>query len=145
MTYLEHLIAALEAAKGPSRQLDAHVAANIEGIGQGRGFEARKTGRWRWHGPGPLRSPWAKAPPYTGSIDAARTLLPSIRGNPRFHVYYEQRACPEGAHHWRIVSVGGFEPAFDVRGGTTPYEDPTGALALCIAALKARKALEDTK
>lgn len=101
MTITE-LIAALEAADKPSRELDASIGSLI---GTYVGFEP--------------------PPRYTSSIDAALTLL------------------PDGAM-WRLgrhlVPDDQPEHAYSARvGGPRYYDHSSPAIALCIAALRARE------
>ena len=96
------LIAALEKAEGPSRELDAEI---------------------RKHVPGDY------LPAFTASLDAALTLV------------------PEGLA-WRVEpATPGYTDWGKYRAGVTTWEKPydlpsygaTPAIALCIAALKARE------
>jgi hypothetical protein len=116
----KELIAALEAAEGPDRALDAAIAVAAKAVPYD--FEpAFMTAEWRaiyddrhW-----------RAPDFTASIDAALTLV------------------PEGAF-WSItmrgVKRGGFHACCALRdhNGLEWHEGTTPAIALCIAALKAR-------
>jgi hypothetical protein len=117
------LIARLEKATGPDRRLDVEIhcliigrsidTVDLDGIGR----------------PGSGWTPSAEWPPYTASIDAALTLVP--RGHKwsiacgRF-VQYVARVTP--------VEGNGY---FDGECDSTP------AIALCIAALRARTAKDD--
>lgn len=109
------LIAALEAAEGPSRELDGAICAHI--------------GKDTWCGcTGACKAPpfiCPAMPAYTRSIDAALRLV------------------PEGWRVGSIVE-GEIGPWFvslwdrSVRLLTARAEGPTLPLALCIAALRAR-------
>lgn len=113
---LSELIAALERADGPSRELDSAICAEmgLENWTAAEWAEAVSgVGREHWSIPGSL--------PYTSSIDAALTLV------------------PEGCY-WAVYRSGMAYVKPDEDG---PQERDlaaaaTPALALCIAALKAR-------
>lgn len=100
----DELIAAMEKASGPSRELDWGIH------------------EWVWGVAAP-RMERMEPPSYTASIDAALTLV------------------PEG-YDWMVFSVNGFNQANC--GPTNSFDDvgdqkaATHAIALCIAALKAR-------
>lgn len=124
MTALDNLISQLEAATGPSRELDAEVA---NAAGAEAGFIGKLGWRMRfatWMSWSDHR--WCALPRYTASIDAAITLV------------------PEGAV-WTVLTDYGdlcrarifnAEPELHVEeDGATP------ALALCIACLRARAAV----
>ena len=107
----DDLIARLEAAEGPSRELDAEIA-QIHGWEEGHVANERC-----WYDPdGRMR---AAPPAYTSSIDAALTLVP------------EGRLWTLGQY----VNRSGFMAALDNQRGT---KAATAPLALCIASLKAR-------
>lgn len=95
------LITRLEAATGPSRELDAEIVRLIN----------------------PQATRLTRAPFYTGSLDAALTLVPEGR-------YVKMQINRRRTTAWAWVE-------FD-DGETVACADP--ALALCIAALKARSA-----
>lgn len=123
---LTELIAALEAADGPSRELDAQIAL-------AHGWDVvpiREKGghTWdRWYRPYMGKRYPVRLPNYTSSIDAALTLVPEgyglvidVAGEYASASIYELRSTRAG-----------------------PFVKParrTPALALCIAALKAREA-----
>jgi hypothetical protein len=94
----EELIAALEAATGPSWELDGFICEAVGAV------KPEATPHWEW------------PPRYTASIDAALTLVPEGASG-----------AIEFGNHTQACVVGG--PWCD---GATP------AIALCIAALKAR-------
>lgn len=91
---MRDLIARLEAATGPDRELDAEIADAVE-------FD-----------PTCLHSP-----AYTASIDAAMTLVPPDTGI------------------WGVAKLG---DQYTAHAGNPDHEGATPALALCIAALRAR-------
>jgi hypothetical protein len=115
MTHAE-LIAALESATGPSRELDAGIAKSVgwrnirvnwwppEEVAKAR---RKKASLWSCdRGPLPL-------PDYTASIDAALLLVPADHG-------------------WMVMGTAAKCGAYAANGATP-------AIALCIAALKVRK------
>lgn len=121
MTHAE-LIATLEAATGPSRELDLHicrVALNSEPLGHAAGLPDELL----------LDQPFGPFFRYTSSIDAALTLVPE---GLRWRVSYVP------VHQFASASVSDgsiFSP------NTKEWEGKhtTPAIALCLAALKARK------
>jgi hypothetical protein len=110
---LEKIIAALEKANGPSEELDRGIASTLNSS-QDKIF-------------------WAVLD-YTSSLDAALTLVPNTF--PYWMV--ERRDTPlgpmtaEAVVHNNLLFMSGKRVSFDVWGHTP-------ALALCIAALKARQ------
>jgi hypothetical protein len=115
-TTLANLIARLEAATGPSRELDMAIFARLYG----------------WSDPlvgAAVHDFRENGAPYTASIDAALTLLSDdwtaweIRSRQRKTRFYAELS--------RLEEPTSLE---DFRDG----EGPTPAIALCIAALKAR-------
>lgn len=118
------LIARLEAASGPNRQIDEMLFELVHG-------RARRRSTFEQYDPSET------LPHYTSSIDAGLTLVPEgfpwdVGGPVRKDVYGKD-AGKFSANCGSVPDKG-----FIVYGlATTP------ALALCIAALKARKALSD--
>ncbi len=130
------LIAALEAAEGPSRELDAEIELwRQQALGLAAGWKANysldkgRTRGWLWDGKN--LSSQTEAPHYTESIDAALSFTPEgeqyclgclsdtrvpVRGIPRYHAWV---GCTETVY------------------GATP------AIALCIANLRALEAQEE--
>ena len=111
---MDELIARLEAAAGPDRELDAAIAGTDPNTVQ-------------WHSED-------ETPRYTASIDAALTLVPEgldAPGSFKIERFYlgngieKNRACV-----WD--GLGSFSSLDTASEGATP------ALAICIAALKAR-------
>lgn len=114
---LTDLIAALEAADGPSRELDAEIA-NLLGLTTsywpGKEWEYRDGGEWR-----PL-------PAYTTSLDAARSLSDWV------------------LIHAGDISADGLAQVILGNPATTPVGEVEGIhqrleIAWCIAALKTRE------
>ena len=109
-----NLIAKLEAAEGPSRELDGLIHGAIGRVE--RGFNIHKLN--------------PNLPAYTASLDDAVSLVPE---GWRVHEFQE---ADDG--RWRCLVVRA-----EGRGGSSGaglYWRPTPDLALCIAALKAREA-----
>jgi hypothetical protein len=127
----DELIAALEKAKGADQRLDAEILAHLVG---GTVEQFRINSRWcvsvtGYSGKTRLWQPrrreeqkWRMAK-FTASIDAALTLVPER---------HNWLTCIiNGSVQAQIGPTNSFQAA-DVRGVATP------ALALCIAALRAR-------
>ena len=119
MSDMEKLIERLEAATGPDRELDAAILVQTR-----VGWSDRQY--WNWRGCLPkgdeanteLDYARDRAKNFTSSIDAALTLVP--KGDD-WKVGFNGHA-----HAWAKTGIAGMATA------TTP------ALALCIAALRAR-------
>ena len=107
---MSDLIARLEAATGPDRELDRAIA---KALGVMPLYQMR----------GQIGSSW---PDFTDSIDAALTLVPE---GWRWHSYYWPRKDEP-----KIMSLVTSEPHVGIAHGKAA----TPALAICIAALKAR-------
>ncbi|HXT81417.1 MAG TPA: hypothetical protein VN702_17775 [Acetobacteraceae bacterium] len=115
---LTEIIARLEAATGADRRLDAEIARAI-------GCQVRQWNsatNWQWI----AGTEWERLPFFTASVDAALTLIPP-------------------AHDWSLhcdngEAVAGCMPASEEGCDWSNCSGPTPAiaLALCIAALKAR-------
>ena len=120
---LSDLIARLEKATGPDRELDEQIQAAISGAT----LEKQADGRSAYHRDGFWIS-IGKVLPYTSSIDAAMTLVPEGMEKDFTDLYGVAR-----------VSVGiNAEPGPFY--GT--HEGGSLAIALCIAALRARSQIE---
>lgn len=114
------LLGRLRAATGSDRELDAEIARACGWTELvGTGLDRRGT-----QGKPPGRIGWAWVPAYTGSLDAAASLVPPNTG-------WIVRADPAGASA-RTWPHGAEAPDAELERGATP------ALALCIAALHAR-------
>ena len=131
----EELIAALEAATGPSKQLNSAIHAEMRREGWTPEEWARTVAE--------LDNPSiVNVPAYTASIDAAVTLVPDGAG-----VELRRYWLTTGIADAVCVALGGSEDgrvwsaliAWGTDGQTAEAEDkPTGAIAICIAALRAR-------
>jgi hypothetical protein len=131
------LIARLEKATGPSRELDAAIFIKVTpGVKEAGRIDVDKdrgvVGWW------PKDAPYQSArdvPAYTASLDAAMTLVPE---GWSWCVFSEVRMGPELVRIG-LAKVETFARCFGSgKGFTCPAATP--ALALCIAALKARSA-----
>jgi hypothetical protein len=127
------LIARLEAATGPDRELDARIWCAVFAPEGAYVERSRFNGEWCiYHGksvrsgePRLWEAKNSRVRPVTESLDAALTLVPV--GGWRWHVDYRP-----GAQCWHGLSSP-FNDECDSLGATP-------AIALCIAALKARAA-----
>lgn len=120
---LPEIIAALEAADGPDWDLNA-------GIARALGWElievshtAGRTGAWKK----PNGELMYAAPFFTASLDAALTLVPD---DANWGVSTPRQPNMSGKRYWASLHGYGGKPTGTY--GATP------AIALCIAALKAR-------
>ncbi len=114
----EQLLAALETATGPDRELDEAIAACIAGASR----EVMPSGRVGYHKAGF----WVSIEPilpYTSSIDAALTLVPE---NMDWRVGFSHDVLENECTGFARVR------------GPRFYDAATPAIALCIASLKAR-------
>jgi len=120
----EELIAALERTDGPSRKLDAAIYKVAVGLKQYESIvsDALEEVCVRYY-PGPPGPSFSRVPRYTSSLDAALTLV------------------PEG-WDWCIACISGKWDAQVGEADTFMAEGAASngsvAIALCIAALKAR-------
>jgi hypothetical protein len=112
---MQDLIERLEKATGPDREIDHEIDALV---GEAEDFPANE-------------------PRYTASIDAALTLVPE-------GLTVDMRRCDDGATAYATVRASDMTP--DDPGDELFVEAsmPTLAIALCIAALKARTAVSVT-
>lgn len=135
----DELIARLEAATGPCRELDAAIA---EAIGHTVKYDKdHPRDTTPYYQPVPDYS-WQPVPTYSASIDAALPLVPEgwhLASLGFIHPDFRQVAERE----WQADIFGPVtwtetydfpEPEYEAVGGNAP----TPALAICIAALKAR-------
>lgn len=118
MTDLLALAAECEKAEGPDRELDGKIAAAL-GLPHGPWEEVHLEARSVSSGPEQARS-------YSGSIDAALTLVPERQGFTLSH---------DGP-----ASVSAMVTPIPYRASYTWTRAATPALALCAAALRARAA-----
>lgn len=128
---IEELIARLEKATGPDRELDAEIASAV-GWCPRDGYTRQSDNSWR--SPSGDISGVTWAPQYTASIDAARTLVPE---NFSFELTQSAVEPPAMARarlwDWRRGPLA-VDPGNEWKSeGNRPL-----AIALCIAALKAR-------
>lgn len=114
----EELIAALERATGPSRELDAEIAKTFGFVPDGPGAQTS--------------APWAWGPDYTRSIDAALTLVPGGYTTSLMTGGFGNDIAELLKHGADIKPEDDFEA-----------EAPTLPLALCIAALRASPAAQE--
>lgn len=122
---MDELIKRLEAASGPDRELDADIATSL-------GKPVCKDDPCNWVIKYPGAYDYRKLPRYTASIDAALTLVPE--GLDWFVKHYASAGGKYGA----VVT----SPEIAARSwGDYSHDDAaTPAIALCIAALRARSA-----
>lgn len=138
-----------ERATGPDRELDALIWCALNGFTEityptdapSARIEAKNaSGEWRligWVDPGKTQrnfSPYGgndAYPDYTASIDAAMTLVPEGM---------EVSLGNEPIEWWAHVG-----PRDDPNSDETAYTGSTPALALCVAALRARAASKGPK
>lgn len=136
------LIAALEAATGPSRELDVRIFAlsndpaiiREPGDHRGRGIVTWALSRWIKEEACDASPVWweylagcVQAPRYTSSIDTALTLVPEGWSWDCGLIINDRDFT---SHVWRD------EPT---EAGIMRGKGPTPALALCVAALRARE------
>lgn len=125
----EELIAALEKAEAGSRKLDAAVAAFLAKDDDYTSIEQNFRG-YDWcvrYYPGPPGPEYSRVPRYTTSSDAALTLVPDNHT-------VDMAICPEMGVVTRVYSG----PVRENSAGEPTGRGNAPALALCIAALKAR-------
>jgi hypothetical protein len=136
---MEDLIARLQAATGPDRELDAAIEAMVDGPevrAAGGDIIANEAGICRWQEPPPHGSgtgQWRAARlRYTALVDAALTLVPDGTGWTLSGGVME--ICTAGI---KAPPTGDPDGWWVLKGtGSSPKRQP--ALALCIAALRAR-------
>lgn len=130
----ETLIKRLEALTGPSREVDAEIAEAIGWKSVPWEFSGKRGVTWYASGP----EAYKECPHFTGSIDAALTLVPE---GCVWALNFASMAT--------IVKVG--TKKFDIIDGVIVGQWPENqregelpvsvAIALCIAALKAREVI----
>lgn len=116
------LIKRLEALTGPSREVDAEIA-KVTGW-TSVPWEFAGTRGVTWYASGP--EAYKECPHFTGSLDAALTLVPETLKN----TVLIQMSLPAKAGFARDEKF-------------TYLEGATAPIALCIAALKAREAINE--
>lgn len=130
---LDNLIARLEKATGPDRELDSLIARSLEKFPtipfKGDAPFERLAGMYWVVGTkdtpnGPVEEKWSKnPPPYTASLDAALTLVPKD---------FFLRKLAQFEDGWHCTIIRGAK-SFDAKA-------KTGSGAISAAALKARTA-----
>lgn len=130
---LTELIAALEKATGPDRELDAKIYCFVNGLSlvKFNKNESIQHQPVRDNAGGTYHTMLTPPPHYTASIDAAMTLVPDgdpwTLGQSIYHM------------HWTAI-INEFGPGQTIRSrgsGGSPFP----AIALCIASLEARAAM----
>lgn len=120
---LNALIARLEAAEGPSRELDARIQCHFEGFNYDRLI-----------GGAEVIARDIDAPLYTVSIDIALTLVPDGM---------TYAVCGYSADAGMAIAKVGPR---DANAADIPWSrHPVDAIALCIASLKARAKLSEAR
>lgn len=141
MADVNELIERLGALTGPNPHVDAEIEAAIHG-----GEPAYRAASRHQFGPSVVlnhgaENPWdgwESAPSFTGSLDAALTLVP-----PRHRWLLDKRPFAVGRSDGYRAEV--YREAHSYRSDRADvptHWGPTPALALCVAALKARAALD---
>lgn len=118
---IDELIAAMEKAEGPSRELDAEIAAMFLDTQPAHPFA---DGTIWVEGCGSESSRTIHSRNYTRSLDAALTLAPTASD-------WVVEMNPESGFHANVWSLE--------KGWNYGSSSATAAIALCIAALKARR------
>lgn len=120
---LPKLISALEACREPDRELDANIY-----VATYKGAYPDETKTYR------IARALIVGPHYTESLDAALSLVPTIT------VHSDER-------HWHVNSqrVGEFHASVYGKVGWYHAVAPSCAVALCLASLRARLAMEGEK
>ena len=121
MSDLESLIERLAALSGPDREVDARIAAAV-GLPHGTLTFGEDGGKV-------YRSVVEIAPRYSESIDAALSLVP-----PGYYWSFDSRGC---------AIVSDKEPRLEPGAVGTCLGHQSPAIALCIAALRARAQAEE--
>jgi hypothetical protein len=139
---MEDLIARLRAATGPDRELDAAIEAMLDGPAvraAGGDIIANEAGICRWQEPPPHGSgtgQWRAARlRYTGSLDAALTLVPE---GWTWHAGRHETGCGHAYMHNGKPHFVGVAAVPNPTRRSSEVRATTPAIALCIAALRAR-------
>ena len=125
---LSDLIARLEKATGPDRQLDCEIA---EALGHSivwkqANYTMEAFPAILWRKPHPYAGMKEPCPKWTSSIDAAMTLVPEG---------WNRRASETDKHWWWAELREGYETSYNrVEIG----QSPSLPVSICIAALRAR-------
>lgn len=130
---MKDLIERLEKATGPDRELDAQIMVATNSIKR-RAFYLWISTQPKGTNPSMIDYARCAASKYTASIDAALTLVP--KGMELKMKYRSGYACANvGTYNQRLMQFASY--GFSEEGGH--FRDPSPAIAICIAALKARQ------
>lgn len=126
------LIEKLERANGPSRELDAEIKAHVYG---GTAMQSPFNGNWCVYQAG------ASDPRRDRVMERPRHVLHEVWANDRYTASIDAAIglVPEG-WGWTLQSDGGPGPMAFVKGCERYQVGFTPAIAICIAALKAKEA-----
>ena len=125
------LITRLEALTGPSREVDAEIAKATGWTAVPWEFAGTRGVTWYTSGP----EAYKECPQFTGSIDAAMTLMPKI-DRPNFPWLAMKSNNPNNPIGCRCELWIDNVKNYNGRGKTL-------AIAICIAALKAREVINE--
>jgi hypothetical protein len=129
----EELIARLAAATGPDRELDREIAPFLGWVREKRGRDRRE---WWYRPSGGRAYTWYEdhCPQYTASIDAALTLVPEGWASASI----QDGRGPIGYVHNNAMAFVGIAGRPNPAKVWHEVRHPVRAIALCIAALRAR-------
>lgn len=136
MTF-DELIARLESLDGPDREVDAEIAKKI-------GWKLKKSilmSNVYWLDQ--ENAPRPEVPHFTGSLDVAGMLVPD-GWLTTLHIH-ENRSVKRAVCHAELThdaDMTGRDLNIDAPYDVEAINAPNAAIALCTAALKARKAME---
>ena len=134
---MKELIERLVRLTGPDRESDGDLLCAA------LGWEKRWNEIWNAHTfhRGETWQGFGTVPMFTASIDAAMTLVPKGLRLMLAEWDDEKHLRTKGA--WQaVLSKPGYDASFDAMKGYRYDHAPTPAIALCIAALRARSATE---
>lgn len=134
---IDELITRPEIATEPDRRLDAAVHEVAVGLRQYESISERNGDLVLRYYPGPPGPEYRHLPRYTGSLDATASLVPDGHASIRRNCSSDEEEVYCNALVWRVSDPR--DPEMVVHWANTDENAP--ALALCIAALKAIKAL----
>jgi len=125
---MNDLIARLEAATGPDRELDAEIYRTAVGLGMYETIVHRFGDFFVRNYPGPPEPEYRRLPRYTASLDAAMTLVPA----DAYWIFGKGRTRPdEPLFGFQIL-----DPATNDVIAEAEHENRE--ICVCIAALRAR-------